>query len=269
MTNQLNQPNDQHELSRLEELLADRAVFGLEINEQSELERLLVEAQGASDEYDLIAAGVWLCNHDNQEVLPDGVRAQLLQQAPADVVSVSERKNHSSPGWGSLFFATAASLLLGLYLGSINPSAPAVEIELIALLEEQSDVVRVAWTPTDDPAAVGFATEQRDAADWGEVVWSDSLQKGYMRFRGLAANDPSVEQYQLWVFDSARSDEHPVDGGVFDLAAVKATGDYRGQIVEIQAKLPVSEAVMFAITVEKPGGVVVSDRSRLPLLAKL
>ena len=37
----------------------------------------------------------------------------------------------------------------------------------------------------------------------------------------------------------------------------------------IEAKLPVSNAVMFAITVERPGGVVVSDRSRLPLLAKV
>ena len=37
----------------------------------------------------------------------------------------------------------------------------------------------------------------------------------------------------------------------------------------IQAKLHVEEVYMFAITIEKPGGVVVSSRERLPLLAKV
>ena len=36
----------------------------------------------------------------------------------------------------------------------------------------------------------------------------------------------------------------------------------------IRAKLPVGEPVLFAITVEKPGGVVVSKRDRIALVAK-
>jgi hypothetical protein len=33
--------------------------------------------------------------------------------------------------------------------------------------------------------------------------------------------------------------------------------------------LPIAKPTLFAITVERPGGVVVSDRSRLPLLASV
>ena len=38
-------------------------------------------------------------------------------------------------------------------------------------------------------------------------------------------------------------------------------------LIPIDSRLPISKATLFAITVEKPGGVVVSDRKRLPLLA--
>ena len=52
--------------------------------------------------------------------------------------------------------------------------------------------------------------------------------------------------------------QRPVDGGVFDIAAqAAATGEV---IIPIDAKLPVGDARIFAITVEPPGGVVVSDR---------
>ena len=39
--------------------------------------------------------------------------------------------------------------------------------------------------------------------------------------------------------------------------------------VPIDARLPIGKPTLFAITVEKPGGVVVSKRERLPLLAKV
>ena len=85
-----------------------------------------------------------------------------------------------------------------------------------------------------------------------------------MRFRGLAANDPAVEQYQLWIFDAERDEARPVDGGVFDVPSTDSD-----TIVPIDAKLPVSRATLFAVTIEQPGGVVVSSRERLPLLAQV
>jgi hypothetical protein len=113
---------------------------------------------------------------------------------------------------------------------------------------------RAAWTPTKDPLGT-TAT--------GEVVWNKDQQKGVMRFRGLATNDPSRAQYQLWIFDKTRDEKYPVDGGVFDVDS--ETGDV---VVPIHATLPVSAPVMFAVTLERPGGVVVSKRDRLVVTAK-
>jgi anti-sigma-K factor RskA len=83
-----------------------------------------------------------------------------------------------------------------------------------------------------------------------------------MVFRNMRRNDPTTEQYQLWIFDKDRDERYPVDGGVFDITE---SGEC---IVPIHAAVQVNEAALFAVTIERPGGVVVSDRSRLPLLAQ-
>jgi len=96
------------------------------------------------------------------------------------------------------------------------------------------------------------------------VVWSTRAQRGVMRLVGLKSNDARRWQYQLWIFDKARDQRYPVDGGVFDVPA-GATEVF----VSINARVPVGDAVMFAVTVEAPGGVVVSTRERVALLAAL
>ena len=99
-------------------------------------------------------------------------------------------------------------------------------------------------------------------------MWSDSAQEGYMVFTGIKPNDPLIEQFQLWIFDTDAGQEHPVDGGVFDIASTDF--DSEGKIiVPIKAHIPVEHAVMFAVTVERPGGVTVSKRERIPVLAKV
>ena len=82
-----------------------------------------------------------------------------------------------------------------------------------------------------------------------------------MRFTGLKVNDPTARQYQLWIIDAAREGENPVDGGVFDC---NTSGEI---VIPIDAKLRVDRPAAFAITVEKPGGVVVSKQEQLFLLA--
>ena len=67
-------------------------------------------------------------------------------------------------------------------------------------------------------------------------------------------------KYQLWIFEDPKQ-PYPIDGGVFD---VISTGEV---VVPIDAKIPVDKAVQFAVTVEKPGGVVVSEREMIPVLA--
>ena len=97
----------------------------------------------------------------------------------------------------------------------------------------------------------------------GDVVWDGGKQQGAMRFRGLPVNDPAVRQYQLWIFDGERSDAYPVDGGVFDISS--ASGE---AVISIDPKIVVHDAKAFVVTVEAPGGVVVSDRSQVVGQAK-
>ena len=118
-----------------------------------------------------------------------------------------------------------------------------------------NDKLAVAWKPTNDPAGQNVH---------GEIVWSNKLQSGFMRFAGLPKNDPKQRQYQLWIFDANQDDKYPIDGGVFDVDST--SGDV---IVPIHAKLKVVSPKMFAVTEEKPGGVVVSAREHLVALAQI
>lgn len=267
------------DLERLDDLLADRAVFGLDADETAELGRLLA-ALGRSDDdthnndpYELAAAKVATAGVVVDEPLPAVLRDRVLDDAaefeptmgPNTVAPVGTAPPKTNREWPVYtMFAVAAGLLISIYLGSPTGDLPPAE-QRAALVASADDLVRVAWAPQDDPAVI---ESEGDAGDengpHGDVVWSDATQSGYMRFRGLKANDPTVEQYQLWVFDAERNADHPVDGGVFDIVAA----DGEEQIVPINAKLSITKATLFAITVEKPGGVVVSDRSRLPLLAQ-
>ncbi|HBE68132.1 MAG TPA: hypothetical protein DDW52_08280 [Planctomycetaceae bacterium] len=118
------------------------------------------------------------------------------------------------------------------------------------LLGDESSI-QVAWADGTTPIDGGVS---------GDVVWNTSRQSGVMRFVGLPVNDPTVEQYQLWIIDPDRDDE-PIDGGVFNVTSEQEA------LVAIDAKLKVLNPKAFAITIEQPGGVVVSTQDRLPLLA--
>lgn len=97
----------------------------------------------------------------------------------------------------------------------------------------------------------------------GEVVWDPERQEGYLTLVGLEPNGRTGRQYQLWIFDAARDDRYPVDGGVFDVP-----GRDRMVTVPIRPTLPVHAPVAFAVTLEPAGGVVVSDRSHLMAMAR-
>jgi hypothetical protein len=124
------------------------------------------------------------------------------------------------------------------------------------LLASHRPLVQRAWRPGTD--ATGTLVK-------GDVVWDPRSQTGYMRFVGLSQNNPNVEQYQLWIFDASRDPRFPVDGGVFN-AVPTAKGEF---VIPIRAHLPVDVATMFVVTVERPGGVVVSDRSRIAAVANV
>jgi len=172
--------------------------------------------------------------------------AATSDRAPTAAAS---RRRHPAVTW----FATATSLLViaGVtwWLLRAGPAVPTVAQARTQLLAAP-DVATLAWKPTPEAPSAS-----------GDVIWSPAAQRGYMRFVGLPANDPARSQYQLWIFDRVRDQAFPVDGGVFD---VSSTGEV---IIPITAKLHVDDATLFAVTVERPGGVVVSKREHIVVTA--
>lgn len=135
------------------------------------------------------------------------------------------------------------------------PVDPATLQQNRTKLLEVPGTVRLAWKPFD---LEGAPAEQRNLR--GDVVWNDELQTGYLRFEGLAVNDPNIEQYQVWVIDE-RGLEQKVSGGVFNATA-------QGEvIVPIKPGIDVGRVALFAITVEKPGGTWVPDLKRRVVVA--
>jgi len=256
---------------RLWDLLADRAVAGLNESEAQELEQLLAEfPEVDADALDRVAAEMDLALAPvASEPLPAALAAKIAQARAGELASKHDDHRETKPSpvrsesmsagqrWAG-WLLIAAALFVAVRVWRTEPQPKTVIPLAMAreeLLRDAKDTVKLDWTATEDPAAKGAA---------GDLVWSNARQEGFMRFRGLAANDPSKQQYQLWIFDTAQDERYPIDGGVFDVDP--STGDV---LVRIVPKLRVTKPTLFAVTVEKPGGVVVSSRQRLPLLAKV
>lgn len=238
---------------RLLDLLAARATEALSAEERSELDALILEFPDVDvDQFDLAAAALEVSRPAADETLPHDLRRRLLDRNPHRSARESRaappRRERGALAWGVAAAAVAALLLLMLPPRSVQP-----EHGRQALLAA-AQTLQLNWTATEDELSRSGAS--------GDVVWNNRRQQGYMRFDGLTANDPGVGQYQLWIFDRAQDERFPVDGGVFDVRPGEPT------IVAIDAKLEIKDPYLFAITYEKPGGVVVSSRERLVLLAQ-
>ena len=266
--------NDPQQIAdRLRDLLADQALFELSPEEQAELRALLANRPSIRNR----SSGPPRSPRSRStpvryEPLPAELRAKIAAAAPehqAAAQLVDENKRLAGRAGFSTrasehgirfrealaWFAAAACLFVAMMLWSAShPPTQSIAQARAALLEQEPKLKPLAWTATEDPAAKGAT---------GDVVWSKDKQQGFMRFKGLAKNDPSQNQYQLWIFDANQDERYPIDGGVFDVDPT--TGDV---IVPIHAKLQVVDPKMFAVTVEKPGGVVVSDRKHIAVLAK-
>jgi Anti-sigma-K factor rskA len=139
--------------------------------------------------------------------------------------------------------ATIAVTPLGPPPVNLAPAKASLAQERAALLARTGSLT-VSLDATKDPAAAGVS---------GDVVWDPVTQQGFLRFVGLRPNDPGTKQYQAWIFDAARDKRYPVDAGVFDVSANASE-----VIVPIHTALPILMPKAFAVTMEKPGGVVVS-----------
>lgn len=288
---------------RLIELLVKRASEGVSAQEQAEIDRLSATQKPADREsFERAAAALALAGID-EEPMPANVRARLERTAaeffasggvakgtsagagtPAtdELMARRERRSRASFGVASrvAWFAAAASLLVAIagwwprLRDSDEPTRvvetpptetpPAIDTPKVPptlaeqreqLLAATQGLVQGSWAPPGDPATNPVA---------GDIVWDPQTQQGYMRFTGLKANDPAQYQYQLWIFDAEQDERYPIDGGVFDVPA--GEGEV---IVKIDPAIAVKTPVMFAVTAEKPGGVVVSSREQIVALAKV
>jgi hypothetical protein len=251
---------------RLEELFIADLLFGLTEEELAEFQSL--EGSQRRDELNRLASLIALLDVARSSTdgarLPHALRDRIRSDAAGElpeiaavrpVVEPPRRLTSVLPWAVSTVCLLIAALVVATSWPFGSPAEPALDPvrSRDRLIASATNLVRADWTAGPTPV---------DGAR-GDVVWSADEQRGYMSFQGMPVNDPAVEQYQLWIFDKNQDEATPVDGGVFDIAS---TGE---AVVPIHAKLRVREPYMFAVTIEKPGGVVVSDRSRLPLLAKV
>ena len=269
---------------RMLDLLCKKAASGLNEDESRELAALeqSVESRVDLESLELTAAAISTVGVRPDDKLPDHLKAGILaraddffgEQNTANAASrpvVVERAPSRGSSWAWLGWAAAAvaSILLIANILITNSRGPTVAGPGVTpsptteqlgpaqsrekLMASAPDLVKAEWTKGKMPEIVPT----------GDVVWSDSMQQGYMRLSGLPKNDQAASTYQLWIYDEAQDPKTPVDGGIFD---VTEDGEV---VIPIDPKLKVRNPKTFAITIEKPGGVVVSKGEKVPALAQV
>jgi hypothetical protein len=284
------------------DLLIKQVTEGLSPEEQRALDVLDSAVASANlREFERAAAAISLAGSAHAEPLPAALAQRLARQADEHFAAIADAARGETAGGAKAaevaaapraaataprpraaarngaygWLAAAACLVLAVFAWNrsppppapvaavvappaavippiAKPAAPMTAAEERAALLAKSDSLKITLGATKDPAAAGVT---------GDVVWDPVTQRGFVRFVGLAPNDPAVHQYQLWIFDGGRDQRFPVDGGVFDIPA-NATE----VVIPIHAALPVLSAKAFAVTVERPGGVVVSGRQHVVAL---
>lgn len=244
------------------DLLTLDATEGLEPAEVAELERRAPEGdidslrRGASLDLAAAALHLALLPADASAPLPTSLEQRLRESGRRFAKDRSgilarigpSRQVSSGPAPAWLPWSLAACMAIATAWAFLRPASNQGMSFSIA---NAPDVIEVAWSPWDSPQVAGVE---------GDVRWSESLQRGVMRFRGLPANDPASSQYQLWIIDS-RGMSQRVSGAVFNAAGT-------GQIeVPVEPLIPVRDVAAFAVTVEQPGGTWVSDMSRRVVIA--
>ncbi|MFT5433374.1 MAG: hypothetical protein ACI9OJ_004080 [Myxococcota bacterium] len=263
--------------AELDALLAGKAMGALEPDESTRLEELLAQLPDVdAEEFDRLVGEVTAALATSS---PNTMPPELLERIARkgqEMVAQSDpgrprvldglQSNAATPpttrggsGWVTWSGWAVAAVMSALWLGGMGqaeaPPEPTLAELRAELIEASGDAVEVAWSATEDPAATGAT---------GDVVWSNTSQSGMMRFVGLEANDPSQLRYQLWIFDSARDERFPIDGGLFDVQPGATE-----VLVPVDARLLVNQPTLFAVTVERSDGVVVSDRGRIVVIAPM
>lgn len=295
--------NNEIQKERLLELLADQVIFGLNREELGELENLKRQFPEFADDnsFDLTVSAISLSNIKSLETMPESLQSKIAVQAneyfpqeiKAEERSKESENNYDSAGenlkplqgtindiaavdqpgfsfmqWLGWGVAAAACIVLiaNIWMTRIQPEKEVV-------VEKQPTVVEKEPTVAEQKQQLLASAEDVVKRNWsspkegenlsGEIVWSNAEQKGFTTFRGLPVNDPTKETYQLWIFDETQGEKTPISGGTFNI-------NEDGEVVlPINTGVEVKKPKQFAVTVEKPGGVVVSKQEKIVAVAKV
>jgi hypothetical protein len=260
------------------DLLIKQVTEGLSPEEQRELDVLDNEVASAyARDFEHAAAAVSVAGAGQPEPMPQALRARIEAQLEAAMAAAAPSRAEAAPSGRSTpvgaivraprtqsrgtagWWAAAACLVLAV-LGWLRaplvhgPGAAPTPAQQRDALLAQPGILQIHLDTTAEPAAAGAKAD---------VVWDPRTQQGVVRFVGLKPNDPAQHQYQLWIFDGDRDQRYPVDGGVFNVPP-----NAEQVVVPIHAQLPVHAAKAFAVTLEKPGGVVVSGLEHVVAIGK-
>jgi len=271
-------PNSTEYSDELVDLLIKDATEGLTDEEKKELNMLTYEFSDFDTQFaDDAMAALTLAMVGRGERLPRHLRDNILDATDepnavvddniASLEAARSRKEQkrltrtvaaSSAGWWT---AAAAFVLavagwwprLASDTSQMTASREPTRQELLA----SGHAIRASWTPAaaDQPLV-------------GDVVFDPVSQRGFLTFRGIPKNDPRLAQYQLWIVDAHRKQPEPVDGGVFNVTGTPSTSG-NDVVIPFEAKLPIGQPAAFVVTLEQPGGVVISKQEKVLALAKV
>lgn len=277
------------EKEKMLDLLLAKATIGLSAEESEqlkELEEVFPELKG-DNSFELAAAAIGFINLKTDEQMPAHLQKRILADADkyfeSNTDKVFEQNSSQTEEEFQKTFAFEPKSSIWQSLGWLVAAVACVALAVILWQTRTAPEIEYTRTPPQQTAPTPGTAELRQQLivstndvvlrDWtdfdpkkpfnvqGDVVWSNTAQKGFIRFQNLPVNDKSKETYQLWIFDE--NQKNPIDGGVF---SANEAGEI---IIPIDARLEVKKPTMFAVTAEKPGGVVVSELGKVMAVAKI
>lgn len=277
--------NEKNEL--MLDLLCKQAVYGLTDEEKRQLKQLDTSGYDAVS-FEITAAVTGMLDL-KVEQMPDHLFAKVMadaddywandlnfekkesevREAPQREVQFAGAKPRGSfMDWFGWAVAAAACIALAVNIYSTRNRPAEIATNgatptptRLEKLDSRQQRLQLINSPEVVKADFGKGNVKEIVEVSGDVVWSPEKQAGYMRLTGLPKNDAGKQTYQLWIFDESQSEKTPIDGGTFDINSDGET------IIPIDAKLRAQKPAAFAITIEKAGGVVVSDRGKIAALA--
>ena len=255
-------PREDKKHERLLDLLVLESTQKLSLDEQREINELLDLFPEYTQDYihemtALAQVSFYSQDNFNNEALPKQMRKRILhaykselgQSTLMDYINHYMRAFFYKPqyAWTLTVMMTIGLSFAMIEFRTYDSNFRYLPLKRVVLENTADDMIQFPWhSRSNSLESVS-----------GDIIWTDEGQIGFIIIAGLPMNDPTQNQYQVWILDPLNH-KQPVDGGVFDVTQADKT-----LIIPINPKLPISKAVGFAITLEQPGGVVVSNQ---PLL---